>query len=92
MLVDLLGSAENINIRLEKTQLKIESTITLTQIKTVKIHNRSDKMVRYAWKQYASQAEEDHIRASKDMITASLDAGIKETEASKKFLVFYLLI
>jgi hypothetical protein len=46
MVVDLIGTAENVNVRLEKSQIKFESSITLTTKKTFQIFNRSEHMVR----------------------------------------------
>jgi adenylate kinase family enzyme len=68
MIVDLLGAAENINVRLEKSQLRFENTITLTNQKTVKILNRSEHMVmktnqvKFKWKNYANEQEDAHER------------------------------
>jgi hypothetical protein len=71
MLVDLLGSAENINVRLEKSQLRFENTITLTNQKIVKILNRSEHMVKeikqikFKWKNHANQQEDKHEKAKR---------------------------
>lgn len=45
MKVELLGTSYNINIRLDKSSVKLENSITLTGTKTVKIMNRSNQLV-----------------------------------------------
>eukprot|EP00116_Pleurobrachia_bachei_P004133 sb/3464395/ len=63
--IELSGNATDANIRLEKNQIKMESTyITLSTQKTFTIHNRSNIVVRYEWKKYASRSKEEEIKKS----------------------------
>ena len=56
----LYGVAQDINVRLEKNSLRIEDTfITMTNQRTVTINNRSDILVHFEWKKYATSEEED---------------------------------
>ena len=65
MWIGLCGSATDANVRLEKTMLKLDTTyITMSTQKTITIHNRSNIVVHYQWKKYATLAEE---RNTKDM-------------------------
>ena len=63
--IELSGNATDANIRLEKNQIKMESTyITLSTQKTFTIHNRSNIVVRYEWKKYGSRSKEEEIKKS----------------------------
>ena len=56
----LYGVAQDSNVRLDKNSLRIEDTyITMTNQRTITIHNRSDIIVHYDWKKYATLEEED---------------------------------
>ena len=58
--VSLYGAAQDVNVRLDKNALRIEDTfITMTNRRTVTIHNRSDIIVQYEWKLYATVEEEE---------------------------------
>ena len=67
MKVELLGSSENMNIRLDKSIIRVQTTISLTSTKVIKLMNRSDLMVKYEWKRYINEMEEAHIRARRNM-------------------------
>jgi hydrocephalus-inducing protein len=55
----LHGAAQDINVRLDKNSIRIEDTyITMTNQRVVTIHNRSDIIVHYEWKKYATIEEE----------------------------------
>ncbi|KAI9356512.1 hypothetical protein DFJ73DRAFT_958267 [Zopfochytrium polystomum] len=57
--VTLRANAENANIRLEKSSLKMDSTyISLSSSKSIRIFNRSDIMARYEWKRFETPAED----------------------------------
>ena len=59
--VFLYGSAQDVNVRLDKNSLRIEDTyITMSNQRTVTIHNRSDIIVHYEWKRFATIEEEEH--------------------------------
>lgn len=64
MFVSIFGSAENIDVRLEKTEIYMEPTsISLSSTKTVRINNQSEFMVKYSWKRLSNELEEDQARA-----------------------------
>ena len=57
--IALCGNATDANVRLEKTMLKLETTyITMSTQKAITIHNRSNIVVHYQWKKFATLAEE----------------------------------
>lgn len=74
MKVDLVGSAENMNIRMDKANIRIQTTISLTTKKVVKLMNRSDLMVKYEWKRCINEMEEAHLRARRKMDFAKQEA------------------
>jgi hypothetical protein len=45
MMIDLIGTVENVNVRLEKSHLRFENSVTLTSKRTFEIFNRSKHMV-----------------------------------------------
>ncbi len=58
--VQLSGIAQDINIRLEKNSIRIEDTyITMTNQRNLTIHNRSELIIHYEWKKYATSEEEE---------------------------------
>nr|XP_006823299.1 PREDICTED: hydrocephalus-inducing protein homolog [Saccoglossus kowalevskii] len=58
--VNLYGGAIDSNVRLDKNSLRIENTyISMANQRTVTISNRSDVIVHYQWKPFATQEEED---------------------------------
>ncbi|KAJ3408149.1 hypothetical protein HDU80_006663 [Chytriomyces hyalinus] len=66
--VALTGNAEDANIRLEKTSIRMESTyITLSSMKTIRIFNRSDKMTKFQWKTFATTAEDRQNRLKRKL-------------------------
>ncbi|KAI8900319.1 hypothetical protein BC833DRAFT_523632 [Globomyces pollinis-pini] len=67
MVLDVIGSAENLLIRLDKGHLKVENTISLTTTKTFQIFNRSNHMVSFAWKKCVNEMEEEHMKAKRHL-------------------------
>jgi hydrocephalus-inducing protein len=58
--VNLYGAAQDINVRLEKNSIRIEDTyITMNNQRTITIANRSDVIVHYEWKKFATSEEEE---------------------------------
>jgi hydrocephalus-inducing protein len=58
--VNLYGAAQDINVRLDKNSIRIEDTyITMENQRTVTISNRSDTIVHYEWKKFATIEEEE---------------------------------
>jgi hydrocephalus-inducing protein len=59
--VTLYGAAQDVNIRLDKNSIRIEDTyVTMNNQRTITIHNRSDIIVNYSWKKFATIEEEEH--------------------------------
>lgn len=58
--IKLYGVAQDVNVRLDKNTMHIEDTyITMSNQRSVQIHNRSEVIVKYEWKKYATLLEED---------------------------------
>ncbi|NXL46323.1 HYDIN protein, partial [Podilymbus podiceps] len=56
----LYGAAVDVNIRLDKSSLTVEKTyLTLSNHRSVVIHNRSEVIAHFQWKAFATQEEED---------------------------------
>ena len=54
------GAAVDANVRLDKNSLRIENTfISMANQRTVTISNRSDVIVHYQWKPFATREEEE---------------------------------
>ncbi|XP_078688637.1 hydrocephalus-inducing protein-like [Branchiostoma floridae x Branchiostoma belcheri] len=61
--VELHGVAVNANVRLDKSSLRIENTyISMANQRTINIVNRSDVIVHYHWKLFATVEEEGQQR------------------------------
>ncbi|XP_071959113.1 hydrocephalus-inducing protein homolog isoform X2 [Antedon mediterranea] len=59
--VNLYGCATDANVRLDKSSLRIENTfISMANQRSVTISNRSNVIVHYQWKPFASLEEEIH--------------------------------
>ncbi|CAM9449031.1 unnamed protein product [Bubo scandiacus] len=57
----LYGAAVDVNIRLARNSLTVEkSYLTLSNHRSVVIHNRSEIIVHFQWKAFVTQEEEDH--------------------------------
>lgn len=56
----LYGSARDANVRLDRSSITMEDTyIGLSSQRSVTLHNRSDVVVHFEWKAFASKMEED---------------------------------
>ncbi|KAF1661855.1 hypothetical protein FQA23_0006661, partial [Aptenodytes patagonicus] len=56
----LYGAAVDVNIRLDRNSLTVEKTyLTLSNHRSVVIHNRSEIIAHYQWKAFVTQEEED---------------------------------
>ncbi|KAI8803400.1 hypothetical protein BJ742DRAFT_498091 [Cladochytrium replicatum] len=63
ILVQLVGTAENMNVRLEKGSLKMDDTyITLKSSKKITLLNNSNLMVKFHWKHFPTEDEELQYR------------------------------
>ena len=59
----LYGTAINVNVTLDRSSLVLDDTyLSLSSQRSVIIHNRSDVVVHYQWKAFASELEEDFRR------------------------------
>lgn len=64
--IEILGSAQDADIRLEKRALDLDKTyISLSSAKIVRIHNRSDIMAKFSWKQFATDVEERNYKTTR---------------------------
>ncbi|ORX48158.1 hypothetical protein BCR36DRAFT_329786 [Piromyces finnis] len=64
--INVYGSADDVNIRLEKQILQMDNTyINLVSMKVLTLYNRSDIIIKYQWKQFSSQIEENQFRERK---------------------------
>ncbi|XP_074055255.1 hydrocephalus-inducing protein homolog isoform X3 [Macrotis lagotis] len=62
--VNLHGAGADMNIRLDKNSMTIEKTyISLSNQRSISIHNRSNIIAHFQWKVYATQEEEDKEKA-----------------------------
>ncbi|GCB78720.1 hypothetical protein scyTo_0018648 [Scyliorhinus torazame] len=80
--VNLYGAATDINVRLDKNSVIIEKTyISLANQRVVSICNRSDVIVHFQWKAFATPEEEEQqkIRFVSDLMT-------EEEEETDQFL------
>jgi len=58
--VCLYGAAIDVNIRLDKNSLIMERTyISLSNQRSITIHNRTNIIAHFQWKVFATQEEED---------------------------------
>ena len=56
----LYGSARDANVRLDRSSIMMEDTyISLSSQRSVVLHNRSDVVVHFEWKAFASTMEEE---------------------------------
>lgn len=103
MTVEMLGAAENMNVRLDKNNIKVSNTIFLTSKKSVNLFNRSDLMVQFEWKRCGNEVEENHLRARRyidllkqeqdEIESRSTSSGSKSADISlikRNYMVFYL--
>jgi hydrocephalus-inducing protein len=73
--VDLEGSAEDSNVRLEKSSLRLETTfIKHASQRVVRLQNRSEHVVKFCWKTAATEEEEQQYRSRKSMELHALEA------------------
>lgn len=71
--VNLYGTCQDFNVRLDKNSLRIEDTyITMNNQRTVTIHNRSDIILHYEWKKFATVEEEEQQKI-REMANLSRD-------------------
>jgi hydrocephalus-inducing protein len=58
--VSVYGVAQDVNVRLEKKSIHFENTyLEMINQRTVTISNRSDQLVHFQWKLFATEREEE---------------------------------
>lgn len=58
--VNVYGVAQDINVRLEKKSIHFEDTyLEMINQRSVTLTNRSDQLVHFQWKQFATEREEE---------------------------------
>lgn len=63
VLIELYGGAQDANVRLDKSSVKIENTyIGMAKQRTVTITNRTDVIANFRWSEFATQEAEDRQR------------------------------
>lgn len=61
--ISLHGAATDVNVRLERNSVLLEKTyISMANQRSVAIVNRSDTIVHYQWKSFATEEEEEQQR------------------------------
>jgi hydrocephalus-inducing protein len=90
--VNLYGASQDINIRLDKNSLRIEDTyITMSNQRTISIHNRSDIILHYEWKKFATLEEEEHQKL-KEMTTLNKEEENAKNKLSNQSLDYVALL
>ncbi|XP_043935458.1 hydrocephalus-inducing protein homolog [Protopterus annectens] len=80
---NLCGAAIDMNVRLEKNSVMIEKTyLSMANQRSVNISNRSDFIVHFQWKAFATQEEEDHQK-----LRFCSDLKHEEQEETERFLL-----
>lgn len=60
MYVNVYGVSQDINVRLEKSSIHFEQTyLDMINQRTVTLANRSNQLVHFQWKQFATEREEE---------------------------------
>ena len=73
ILIDLYGGAQDSNVRLEKSSVRIENTyLGMAKQRTVTITNRSNVIAHFRWSQFATQESEDMQRTRLVAVTLFL--------------------
>ncbi|XP_074697991.1 hydrocephalus-inducing protein homolog [Strix aluco] len=82
----LYGAAVDVNIRLARSSLTVEKTyLTLSNHRSVVIHNRSEIIVHFQWKAFVTQEEEDYqklsfFHSSFDKVSGSFSSNVRDVE------------
>ncbi|KAL7750642.1 hypothetical protein RI367_003984 [Sorochytrium milnesiophthora] len=87
--IDLFAEAEDVDVRLERQQLRMDSTyLTKCSFKTVRILNRSDILVSYSWKMFSSERDEVSYRVRrKHLTTADEEDAIAQSPTTDSALI-----
>ncbi|XP_015224105.2 hydrocephalus-inducing protein homolog isoform X3 [Lepisosteus oculatus] len=80
--ISLYGAATDINVRLDKNSVIVEKTyITMANQRSIALINRSDIVVHFQWKTFATEEEEDQQK-----LRFRLDLQREEEEETDSFL------
>ncbi|KTG35348.1 hypothetical protein cypCar_00023228 [Cyprinus carpio] len=80
--ISLYGESADINVGLDKNNVMVEKTyISLASYKKVAIINKSDSIVHYQWKKFATEHEEE-----RDKLRLSLELHQDEDDEMEQFL------
>eukprot|EP01135_Chromosphaera_perkinsii_P007876 Nk52_evm68s1020 gene=Nk52_evmTU68s1020 len=92
--IKLYGIAEDANIRLEKTSLRLENTyITMASQRSVKVLNRSDIMAKVSWHRYFNEEEEekqremDYARLREEEVKELEDPSMQDDPEGKSLII-----
>ncbi|XP_035381538.1 hydrocephalus-inducing protein homolog [Electrophorus electricus] len=81
--VSLYGASSDVNVRLDRNSVLLEKTyITMASERTVAILNRSDSIVHYQWKSFATQEEEEQHR-----LRFCMELQQEEADEMEQFLI-----
>jgi hypothetical protein len=91
--VNVYGVAQDINVRLEKKSIHFENTyLEMINQRTVSLTNRSNQLVHFQWKQFATEREEEQQKLrqlhalSDEEINALQKLNGKYTSYEQEFL------
>jgi hydrocephalus-inducing protein len=78
--IGLCGAAQDVNVRLDKSSLRVEDTyITMSNQRTLCINNRSDVIVHFEWKRYATVEEEEQQKL-KEIVMLNRDEEVAKSK------------
>lgn len=78
--ISLYGAATDVNVRLERNSVLLEKTyISMANQRSVNIVNRSDAIVHYQWKSFATEEEEEQQRKRWDTSLRSISTITSST-------------
>ncbi|XP_076848184.1 hydrocephalus-inducing protein homolog isoform X3 [Brachyhypopomus gauderio] len=81
--ISLYGASSDVNVRLDRNSVLLEKTfITMASERTVAILNRSDSIVHYQWKRFATQEEEDQHK-----LRFCMELEQEEEDEMEQFLI-----
>lgn len=89
----LFGTAEEVNIRVDKTSLRLESTyIGRTSYKQITLTNRSNIIANFKWSNFASQQQEDQQKATYALMPLRFNTTNAFYFRGLKFCMLFYLI
>lgn len=99
MYVNVYGVAQDINVRLEKKSIHFENTyLEMINQRSVTLTNRSDQLVHFQWKQFATEREEEqqklrqlHALSEEEINALQKLNGNDFIHPNKSLIVFFFL-